>query len=166
MATSQGPIRPYQPRDYPPQLRATDADREAVAEVVRSAVVDGRLSLDELDLRLQSVYGSKTHGDLAQQVSDLVLYRPPMRMSPQPMQEQVSERKVLPGFLLCLFLGGIGIHRFYAGKIGSGVAMLLITVLTLGFGLVVTSIWALVDLIVLATGSFRDGDGRRMRDWT
>ena len=79
-------------------------------------------------------------------------------------RENVSERKVLVAFLLAWFIGLLGIHRFYAGRTGSGIVMLLLT-LTLA-GVIVTSIWVLVDLIILACGNFRDGDGLMMKDWT
>ena len=55
-----------------------------------------------------------------------------------------SDKKILPAFLMCFFLGCLGIHRFYVGKIGTGI----LQILTLG-GL---GIWALIDLIILALG--------------
>ena len=58
---------------------------------------------------------------------------------------------------LALLLGVFGAHRFYAGRIATGVLMLL----TLG-GL---GIWWLVDLILVATGEFRDVEGRRIAFW-
>jgi TM2 domain-containing membrane protein YozV len=69
----------------------------------------------------------------------------------------MSDKKILPAFLLCFFLGFLGIHRFYVGKTGSGVAQLL----TCG-GL---GIWALVDLIIIATGGFTDKSGNKLTQW-
>ena len=57
----------------------------------------------------------------------------------------------LTALLLAIFAGCLGIHRFYLGKIGTGVLMIV----TLG-GL---GIWALIDIILIATGSFKDADG-------
>jgi len=69
-----------------------------------------------------------------------------------------SDKQFLIVLLLAIFLGTLGIHRMYVGKIGSGIAMLL---LSLSFvGLMVTGIWALIDIIVVATGKFKDKDGR------
>lgn len=54
-----------------PVLRASDADRHRAAELLRDAVGDGRLGLDELDERLERVYAAKTHTELAPVVADL-----------------------------------------------------------------------------------------------
>tara|TARA_B100000809_G_C14630286_1_gene348280 strand:+ start:155 stop:385 length:231 start_codon:yes stop_codon:yes gene_type:complete len=54
--------------------------------------------------------------------------------------------------LLCLFLGGIGVHRFYLGYTLFGVIQLL----TLG-GL---GIWALIDLVRIITGGIKDSEGK------
>ena len=82
----------------------------------------------------------------------------------QRRDASVSKKLILPAFLLAWFVGYLGVHRFYAGRIGSGVAMLVFTITV--FGLIVTSIWVIVDLVILATGGFRDGDGKLMTKWT
>ncbi len=57
--------------------------------------------------------------------------------------------------LLCLFCGGIGIHRYYVGKIGTGI----LYTLTLGF----LGIGTLIDLIKIVTGKFTDKNGNYIR---
>jgi uncharacterized protein DUF1707 len=52
-------------------LRASDADREQVAEQLRHATAEGRLSADELEERLEGVFAARTYGDLDGLVVDL-----------------------------------------------------------------------------------------------
>jgi hypothetical protein len=58
-------------RLHPRELRASDADRERIATVLRDAAAQGRLGLDELDDRLGAVYAAKTYADLEPLTSDL-----------------------------------------------------------------------------------------------
>lgn len=62
-----------------------------------------------------------------------------------------SEKDWLVTLLLCLFVGGIGVHRFYAGKIGTGI----LQIITFGG----CGIWTLIDLIMILTGNFTDKNG-------
>jgi len=66
-----------------------------------------------------------------------------------------SDKGFVATLLLCLFLGGLGIHRFYVGKVGTGILMIL-TLGGLGF-------WILIDLIMIAVGSFKDKEGRYIK---
>jgi hypothetical protein len=65
----------------PRNLRASDADRERVANVLREAAGDGRLTMDELDQRLDAVYAAKTYAELEPITHDLpgtgATYTPP-----------------------------------------------------------------------------------------
>ncbi|MCL1931178.1 MAG: TM2 domain-containing protein [Treponema sp.] len=61
-----------------------------------------------------------------------------------------SKSKLLTA-LLCLFLGYLGIHRFYVGKVPTGILWLL----TGG----IAGIGVVVDFIMILVGSFTDGDG-------
>ena len=65
-----------------------------------------------------------------------------------------SDKNWLATLLLCFFLGGIGVHRFYVGKVGTGILQLI----TLGG----CGIWTLIDLIMIITGSFTDKDGNKI----
>ena len=62
-----------------------------------------------------------------------------------------SDKDWLVTLLLCWFLGVVGGHRFYAGKIGTGILQLL----TLGG----CGIWVIIDLILVITGKFTDAQG-------
>ena len=73
------------------------------------------------------------------------------------MQTHVSERSRLAAALLAFFLGWLGAHRFYVGKIGTAILMV---VTVGGFG-----IWATIDLILILVGAFTDVEGRPLRRW-
>jgi len=52
-------------------LRASDSDREHAAERLRQATAEGRLSADELEERLEALYGARTYGELDALLADL-----------------------------------------------------------------------------------------------
>lgn len=69
----------------------------------------------------------------------------------------VSDKSRLAVTLFAFFLGIFGAHRWYLGKTGTAIAMLL----TLG-GL---GVWALVDFIMAVSGQMRDKEGRLIAKW-
>lgn len=66
-----------------------------------------------------------------------------------------SHRSYAVMIILCLFLGTLGIHRLYAGKVGTAFLMFI----TVGGFL----IWWLIDLIVIILGAFKDKEGYFVR---
>lgn len=80
--------------------------------------------------------------------------------APQKAAQELStsDKRILPAALLCFFLGWLGVHRFYVGKVGTGI----LQILTLG-GL---GIWTLIDFIMIVVGSFSDKAGNKINLWT
>ncbi|WP_435797957.1 DUF1707 SHOCT-like domain-containing protein [Streptomyces klenkii] len=59
------------PAPAPPALRASDADRDRFADILRNALAEGRITAEEHSERIGAVYGAKTLGELEPLVSDL-----------------------------------------------------------------------------------------------
>jgi len=91
----------------PRELRASDHDRDRVAEVLREAAGDGRLSLDELDERLGAVYSAKTYGELEPITRDL-----PIGAAPAPPAVASSARPAAER------IGGAPTSSFAVGIMG------------------------------------------------
>ena len=68
--------------------------------------------------------------------------------------ETLSAKNKWVALVLCAFLGWLGVHRFYAGKIGTGLVWMC------SFGCFACG-W-LVDFFVILSGKFRDGEGYRL----
>lgn len=75
----------------PNGLRASDSDRDRIAEILRDAAGEGRLGLDELDDRLSAVYAAKTYGELEPIVKDLPNAKVPSA-PPVPLAEKAAYR--------------------------------------------------------------------------
>ncbi|RKS05486.1 TM2 domain-containing membrane protein YozV [Nocardiopsis sp. Huas11] len=65
--------------------------------------------------------------------------------------EPLSSRNWLTAVLLAFFLGVVGAHRFYVGKTGTAILMIV----TCGGA----GVWTLIDFIMLLLGNFRDAEG-------
>jgi len=70
---------------------------------------------------------------------------------------KLSEKSRLAALLLCWFLGLFGAHRYYVGKVGTGLLMLVT-----GGGL---GIWWLVDFIMIIVGAFKDKKNQQVYCW-
>lgn len=66
-------------------------------------------------------------------------------------EQNISNKSKGVAAVLCFFLGWLGIHRFYAGKVGTGIVWLI----TGG----ICGVGAIVDFIIILCGNFKDGNG-------
>ena len=75
------------------------------------------------------------------------------------MADEISEKKGIIVLILWIIFGFLGVHRFYAGRVGTGIIFFL-TVGIFGLGF-------LYDLILILTQQLKDGDGKKIKfSWT
>lgn len=81
---------------------------------------------------------------------------------------ELPEKSRMAAGLLGIFLGGLGIHRFYLGYVPIGVAQLVLALLgfvTCGITSVAAGLWGLIEGILILTGTIaKDGNGRPLKD--
>lgn len=85
-------------------------------------------------------------------------------------QSTLSDKSKVVAALLSFFLGALGIHRFYLGRIGSGIVMLVLNAIgwlttgfIIGFGILAfVEIWALIDFIRILCNGLSDSQGRKL----
>jgi Domain of unknown function (DUF1707)/2TM domain len=85
-----------------PDIRASDAERERVAELLRDHAAEGRLGVDELDERLRRAYAARTRSELDGLTADL-----PARVSRAPVprvRSRLRERLVAYGAVMVLLV--------------------------------------------------------------
>jgi TM2 domain-containing membrane protein YozV len=82
--------------------------------------------------------------------------------APPPVFIPVNNKSRLAAGLLGIFVGGFGVHRFYLGYTGIGIAQIVVTFCTCGFG----HFWGFIEgiLIVAGVAITTDADGRPLRD--
>jgi TM2 domain-containing membrane protein YozV len=80
---------------------------------------------------------------------------------PYPGYDPYAKSRLVAG-LLGIFLGGLGVHRFYLGYTGIGVTQIIVTIVTCGIG----SIWGLIEgiMILANSGITTDAQGRPLRE--
>ncbi len=86
-------------------LRLSDADRDKASEFLRQSFADGRLTLDEMEDRLEVVYAAKTGADLAGVFDDLPVER--ARASGPPVRSPAPRRGVSDQLRIYLLVNGL-----------------------------------------------------------
>ena len=124
---------------------------EKVAELITIAGADGNINFKELKTIIREIKGSSL--SVAEKVAVKLNQN---KISSNLMEANKSAyasggKSQLTAVLLCFFLGGLGVHRFYLGYTWQGIVQLL----TLG-GL---GIWSLIDFIRILTGSLQPKNG-------
>ncbi|WP_026424339.1 DUF1707 domain-containing protein [Actinokineospora inagensis] len=168
----------------PDAVRVGTSEREDAVRALGEHFAQGRLHVDEYELRVGGATEAVTRADLRVLFHDLPApyppfmappmwaappppaypmsppgyppaYPPPYGGPPAPMGEVYSTKSKLVAGLLQIFLP-FGAGRFYTGHYGIAIAQLLTCG---GFG-----IWCLVDGIVLLVNGGHDGEGRKLID--
>ena len=126
-----------------PNLRASDADREATANRLRQHHIEGRLDQDEFQARLDSCFAAKTVGELADVTRDLPAARAPRRSGTRTNFGLFGGLRMIP--IVPIILAIVAIHLVVA---------------------VVSGLWILIPVFFLARlaifrRGFRDWSGRR-----
>lgn len=86
-----------------------------------------------------------------------------------------TDRRIVPALILWLFLGWLGLHRFYAGRNGEGIVFVALSLATVTSGvrhnelfpflLIVLYVVLMVDLVTITVGKFTDETGQRITKW-
>lgn len=74
--------------------------------------------------------------------------------------QNYSTKSRLVALLLVLLLGSLGVHRFYVGKIGTGILQILSWIV-----FPVLFVWVWVDIIMIVCGKFKDSKGLYVKYW-
>lgn len=74
-------------------------------------------------------------------------YMPPAAASPQAPKSRTAF------IVLGIFLGGLGVHNFYAGYTGKAVGQLCLTILTLGYLAIISWLWAIIEVCIIEKDS-------------
>jgi hypothetical protein len=143
-------------------MRASDGDRQAVADQLKTALDDGRLDLHEYDERLQRTYSAKTYGDLQSLLADLPGTIPAQRSQVQPLGAVPPAAAAPPvheesGGSMPIWV------RPYAGVIAVAVLIWAISSFAAHELLYFWPVWMLIPLIFGVAGQMTGRGSRRDR---
>lgn len=81
--------------------------------------------------------------------------QPPVQQTPQQSTQQPEQKDFLVALLLSIFVGSLGVDRFYLGYVGLGIVKLL----TAGG----CGVWTIIDIILIAMGKLPDASGQPLK---
>lgn len=64
---------------------------------------------------------------------------------------ELKRKKPLIAYLLCIFLGGIGGHRYYMGKTPTAITMTVLPLISFGYLALITGLWSFIDLFLIGS---------------
>ena len=152
--------------DQRDDLRASDADRQAVGDILRNALDEGRLDLHEYDERLQRAYAAKTYADLKGLLTDLPATVDPGRsqVAQAPPVAAPSSATPTPASGLALRQWLLAIWGAYLKVVAVTVAIWLATSLVSGanyfWPIWVAGPWGAVLLVSTVSGQMGGGPRR------
>ena len=118
------------------------------AEQLRQWITEGRVGAETL-------VQSEGATDL-RPLATLTEFAPPLAQPVPPRLPTTHRKSKVAAGLLGILLGGWGVHRFYLGYIGVGVAQIIVTLLTCGVG----ALWGFIEGILILAGSAITTDAR------
>ena len=130
----------------PSKSAETNAKADLVTNSINTAKADGKITKKELLKIATDAKGSKL--SFKEKVA-LKLFG--KKIGDKMMKEEAGGKSQVIALILCILVGGLGIHRFYLGYTWQGVVQLL----TAGG----CGIWALIDLVRIITGDLKPKDG-------
>ena len=116
---------------------------EAEIAVSKLRGAGAEAGMEEIDYELDAILSDNSNRGSSSSSS---------RSSSSSSANKSSKSKLVAG-LLALFVGHFGIHNFYLGHTGKGILQLLLSFTG------ISSIWALIEAIMIFTGSITDSDG-------
>ncbi len=151
-------------------VRIGTREREDSIQILGEHFAEGRLPMDEYELRVSTAVEAQTRGQLRALFADLPAPYPPFLAPPPapvvaaqpfpppiPYQNHYSDKNKLAAGLLQILVP-FGAGRFYTGHTGIAVAQLITAFFFVGI------VWSFVDGIILLASGGTDSYGRRLRD--
>ncbi|MEV3989360.1 DUF1707 domain-containing protein [Streptomyces sp. NPDC049837] len=115
MDLEKQPQKPAVPAE-PPAIRASDADRDRIADILRDALAEGRIDAEEHGERVEAAYRAKTLGELEPLVRDLPAARPDREPARQPHAYEPEDPAVPDDRLIAVFSSATRKGRWRVGR--------------------------------------------------